>query len=76
METQEVHSEHQETLLSYQVDQELIQVGWRSCGVSILGDTKKLSGHGHELLTQCVPACAGELDLGVSRASLNQSVIL
>lgn len=36
---------------------------------SILGDIKKLSGHGHGQLTQCVPACAGELDLGISRDS-------
>jgi len=42
-ETQEVLSEHQETLYS-EGDQALAQVTQRGCRVSILGDSQKPSG--------------------------------
>ena len=45
-ETQEALSEHQEALSYCDGDQALEQVAQRGCGISILGDTQKLSGHG------------------------------
>lgn len=45
-ETQGALSEHQETPLHCEGDQTLSQVAWWDCGVSILGNTQKLSGHG------------------------------
>lgn len=45
-ETQEVPSEHQETLLYCDGNWALEQVAKKDCGVSILRDTQKLSRHG------------------------------
>jgi len=45
-ETQEAASDHQETLIDCEGDQALAQVAPGGCGVSITGDTQKLSGHG------------------------------
>ena len=44
--TQEVPFEHQETLFHCEGDGALAQVAQGGCGVSILGDTQKPSGHG------------------------------
>ncbi|KAK4818637.1 hypothetical protein QYF61_016608 [Mycteria americana] len=44
-ETQQGPSEHQETLFDCEGDRALAQVALRACGVSILGDTQKPSGH-------------------------------
>ena len=44
IETQEVPSEHQETIFYCEDDQALEQVAQRGCGVSLLEDIKKLFG--------------------------------
>lgn len=44
-ETREAPSEHQETFYHCKGDQALAQVSQRGCGVSLVGDAKKLSGH-------------------------------
>jgi len=44
--TQEVPSEHQETLFQWEGGQTLTQVAQRGCEVSILGDIQKPPGHG------------------------------
>lgn len=46
-ERQEAPSQHQETLFYCEDDWAQAQVAHRNCGVSIPGDIKKLSGHGH-----------------------------
>ena len=43
---QEVSPECQEMLFHCEGDQALSQVAWRGCGVFILGDIQKPSGHG------------------------------
>jgi len=45
-ETQEVPSEHEETLFYCEGHRALAQVAQRGCGVSHLGDVQKPSGHG------------------------------
>ena len=45
-ETWEVPSEHQEILFCCGSDQALAQVPRGGCGISLLGDIQKLSGHG------------------------------
>lgn len=49
METQELLSEHEETLLYCEGDQVLMQGAQRGCGISILGNISSPSGHGPAL---------------------------
>ena len=60
-------------------DSTLAQVAQDSCGVSIPGDTEKLSGHGPGQPALCGPASAGGLDQMTSRGLFqppNHSMIL
>jgi len=54
-ETQEVASEHQETL-HCEGDRPLAQVAHRGCGVSMFGGSQKPSGHGQGQPTVGGPA--------------------
>jgi len=58
-ETWEASSERQETLFYCGGHQALAQAAQGGCGVSILGDTQKLIGHGHGQLALGSPALAG-----------------
>ena len=71
-ETQEAPSEHQEIVFDCVGDQPLAQVVQGGCGVSILGDIQKPSGHGPEQAALGGPAWAGGLD----QSNLSYSMIL
>jgi len=60
METQDVHSEHQERLGYCEGDRAVAQVARRGYGVSIFGDFQKPSGHGPGQLALGDPACTEE----------------
>jgi len=55
-ETQEVPSEHQETVLTCESDRPLAEVAQGGCGVSTLGDIQKSSRHSLGHLALGVPA--------------------
>ena len=65
-ETQELPSED-ETLFQRESDWTLAQVAQRGCGVSILGDIQKSSGHSPRKSSLGGPAGAGGLDQRTSR---------
>ena len=66
-ETQEVASQHQETLFHCEGDWGLAKVTQGGCRVSIHGDIQKPSGHGPGQLPQGVSAWAAGLDQITSR---------
>ena len=61
-ETREVLSERQEILFYCESDRALAQVAQGGCGVFILGDTQKWSGHGPGQQAPGDPAWTAGLD--------------
>lgn len=67
-------SEHRETCFHWEGDQALAQVDQRGCGVSVLGDTQKPSGHDSGHLASDGPSWAGGIvlhELTVTHRSLS-----